>query len=161
MKQLLVFVLYWSLLSIAKPAPSSIEYDLANPRVGEVKTRVDALPHWLQAALARTFKQKKLYLGNPNDPLAEELLIEGQREYPARRLLFAFESSSYYTVYVEYGLPTVHASVLVFDKPGPKRTSGHLVWGAADLRRPFARDRTALLDRIKRATLFERPGLIW
>jgi hypothetical protein len=100
-------------------------------------------------------------MGNPGDPLAEELLIEGQQEYPARRLVFAFESSSYYTVYVEYGLPNVHASVLVFDKPGPKHTSGHLVWGAADLRRPFARDRTNLIDRIKKAALFERPGLIW
>lgn len=144
---------------VVSAAPPAIMRDLARPAIRGLTTRVENLPPSLRSALAHTFAQKKLYLGNPNQPLGGELAVAGKPDFPERRLVFAFESPNYYAVYVEYGPPAVHASILVFDKS--KRKSPRLVWGAVDLHRPFAATRDEILRRIARGTLREEPGIIW
>jgi len=118
-------------------------------------TRVKDLPSRLQTALAKTFVQDKLYLGNPNQPIGAELLVKGDRQYPERRLIFAFETAKYHIVYVEYGPPAVHASILVFDK------AMRFVWGGVDLRMPpFAASPNQLAKMIRSGKL--RDGrFIW
>lgn len=139
--------------------PPEVLRDLADPRAGKMITRVQSLPRAVQSALVRIFVQKQLYLGNPDQPLGAELSLPGQADFPGRRLIFAFESPNYYVVYFETGPPAVHASVLVLNKPG--RKSSRLVWGAADLHRPFAKDRADLLRRIASGRLFEHARMIW
>lgn len=139
--------------------PPEVVRDLTDPRAGKMITRVQNLPRPVQSALARIFVQKQLYLGNPDQPLGVELSLPGQPDFPGRRLIFALESPNYYVVYFESGPPAIHASILVFDRPG--RKSSRLVWGAVDLRRPFAKDRADLLRRIVRGRLFEHARMIW
>jgi hypothetical protein len=152
-------VLCLSLHAARATAPPEVLRDITHPQVGKMITRVQSLPLPVQSSLARIFVQKKLYLGNPDQPLGVELSLPGQPDFPGRRLIFAFESPNYYVVYFESGPPAVHASVLVLNRPG--RKSSRLVWGAADLRRPFAKDRTDLLRRIVSGRLFEHARMIW
>jgi hypothetical protein len=154
-----ILALCLSLHAARASAPPEVVRDLTDPRVGEMITRVQSLPRPVQSALARIFVQKQLYLGNPDQPLGVELSLPGQPDFPGRRLIFAFESPNYYVVYFETGPPAVHASVLVLDRPG--RKSPRLVWGAADLHKPFARNRTELLRRLKSGRLFEHAKMIW
>jgi hypothetical protein len=139
--------------------PPEVMRDLAGPQVEKLITQVQNLPLPVQSALARIFHQSKLYLGNPNQPLGVELSLPGQADFPARRLIFAFESLKYYVIYFEVGPPAIHASVLVLNKRG--RKSPRLVWGAADLHRPFAEDRSGLVRRIASGKLFEHRTMIW
>lgn len=139
--------------------PPEVMRDLSDRQVGKLITQVQSLPLPIQSALAKIFRQKKLYLGNPNQPLGVELSLPGQTDFPARRLIFAFESPNYYVVYFETGPPAIHASVLVVNKL--ERKSPRLVWGAADLHTPFAKDRSGLVRRIASGKLFERHRMIW
>jgi hypothetical protein len=139
--------------------PPEVMRDLAGPQADKLVTQVQNLPLPVQLALARTFRQSKLYLGNPSQPLGVELSLPSQADFPARRLIFGFESPKYYVIYYEVGPPAIHASVLVLNKRD--RKSLRLVWGAADLHRPFAQDRSGLVRRIASGKLFEHRRMIW
>jgi hypothetical protein len=151
--------LYLSLHAASATVPPEVMRDLTDPRAGKMLTRVQSLPPPVQSALARIFVQKQLYLGNPDQPLGVELSLPGQPDFPGRRLIFAFESPNYYVVYFESGPPAIHASILVLNRSRQK--SPRLVWGAADLHRPFAKDRPDLLRRIVSGRIFEHAGMIW
>jgi hypothetical protein len=155
-----MFALCWILnVAVFASPPKAIVSDLARPSIGRRMTHVEELPTSLKSALARTFVQTTLYLGNPNQPLGEELSIGGKPHFPDRRLIFVFETSKFYVVYVEYGPPAVHASALVFDKT--KAESLRFVWGGVDLRMPpFAASPGELAKRILAGKL--RDGrFIW
>lgn len=158
-KLIATLTLFLSLQAATATAPPEVVRDLSDRQTGKMITRVQGLPLPVQSALARIFVQKQLYLGNPNQPLGAELSLPGQRDFPGRRLIFAFESRNYYVVYFETGPPAVHATVLVLTRPG--RKPSRLVWGAADLRRPFAKDRADLLRRIVSGRVFEHGRMIW
>jgi hypothetical protein len=157
MKQLVwigVGCLFFSVVGSASP-PKALMSDLTTTPLDRAITRVKDLPPRLQTALAKTFIQDKLYLGNPKEPIGGELLVSGDRQYPERRLIFAFETLRYYIVYVEYGPPAVHASVLVFDK------TIRFVWGGVDLRMPpFAASPKEVAKMIK-LRKFREGRFIW
>jgi hypothetical protein len=120
---------------------------------------VKKLPVPLKLALAQTFVQRRLDLGDPSQPIGNEILIAGDPQYPLRRLLFAFETQRYYVAYVEYGPPAVHASALVFEKT--KAQPSRLVWGGVDLRMPpFAASPNELAKQILAGKLRE-GRFIW
>src|SRR5205814_10233806 len=119
--------------ALAAP-PKALAPALARGLFGRTITSVRELPSSLKSTLAKTFVQKILYLGDPSQPIADELSIPGKPQYPDRRLIFAFETSKYYIVYIEYAPPAVHASALVFNKT--KSESPQFVWGGVDLRMP-------------------------
>lgn len=162
MKQLVwIFVICWILEHSASASPpKAVMSDLAGVPFGRTMTSVSELPRRLKSALARTFLQKTLYLGNPDEPIGAEVITAGMPQNPDRRLIFAFETSAHYIVYVEYGPPAVHASALVFEKA--KAGSLPFVWGGVDLRMPpFAKTPLELAKRIRGGKLRDERVFIW
>jgi hypothetical protein len=149
----------WNVAALARP-PKALVSDLARGSFGRTITSVRQLPSPLKSALGKTFVQKTLYLGDPNQPIADELSIAGKPQYPDRRLIFAFETPNHYIVYIEYAPPAVHASALVFDKT--KAESPQFVWGGVDLRMPpFATTPRGVAKLILTGKLRDERGFIW
>ncbi|HKP03479.1 MAG TPA: hypothetical protein VJU77_08985 [Chthoniobacterales bacterium] len=149
--------LIWNVAAWASP-PKNLLIDLNDKSYGKEVVSVQKLPNHLKSALARTFVQDRLDLGNPTEPIGEELSVAGQPRYPDRRLIFAFETAHYYIVYLEYRPPAVHASILVYAKVNGKIP---LVWAAVDLRMPpFAKNRKELATLVKAGKLRE-GRFIW
>lgn len=161
MKQLVWVCVVCSILQatgLASP-PKGLVSELTGAQLGRGVTSVKKLPVPLKLALAQTFVQRRLDLGDPSQPIGNEILIAGDPQYPQRRLLFAFETQRYYVAYVEYGPPAVHASALVFEKT--KAQPSRLVWGGVDLRMPpFAASPNELAKQILAGKLRE-GRFIW
>jgi hypothetical protein len=161
MKQLIWVWVVCSILQVTGLAspPRGLVSELAGAHLGRRMTSVKELPVQLKLALAKTFVQRRLYLGDPSQPIGAEILTAGAPQYPERRLIFAFETPKYYVVYIEYGPPAVHASALVFEKT--KAESLRLVWGGVDLRMPpFAASPNELAKQILAGKLRE-GRFIW
>src|SRR5437868_5203612 len=112
--------------------PPQVRQELVHLQVVRSLPSVQALPTPLKKSLAKTFHQKSLQLGNPSDLIGGAVTYTGDpaRNAPYRRLVFAFETPSFYVVYYQHGDPENAQSALVFTKQDhPPR----LAWGGADL----------------------------
>lgn len=161
MNRLVCTFVFWAVLDVVGWAapPKTFVLDLAEVSLNRGMISVAELPPKLKVALAKTFGQRTLYLGNPDEPLGDEILVVGSPQHPDRRLIFAFQTPKYYVVYVEYRPPAVHASVLVFGKTSAKALP--LVWGGVDLRMPpFAKSPRELAKLIRTGKLRE-GRFIW
>jgi hypothetical protein len=161
MKRLVCTFVVWAVLDVVGLAspPKAIVSDLAEVSLNQGITSVPELPPKLKGALAKTFGQRTLYLGNPNEPLGDEILVAGRPHYPDRRLIFAFQTPKYYVVYVEYRPPAVHASALVFGKT--KAESLPFVWGGVDMRMPPFAKSPGKLAKLIRAGKLREGRFIW
>jgi hypothetical protein len=161
MKRLVCTFVVWAALDVVGLAypPKAFVSDLAEVSLNRGVTSVPELPPKLKLALAKTFGQRTLYLGNPNEPLGAEIVFAGSPQHPDRRLIFAFETPKYYVVYVEYRPPAVHASALVFGKT--KAGSLPLVWGGVDLRMPPFAKSPGELAKVIRAGKLREGRSIW
>lgn len=155
---ILVLSGFVALTAEASP-PRAVGDSLIKNPVDSVVRRVEQIPASLKTALARTFAQQVLYLGNPDQPLGEELSVPDRKESADRRLLFAFRSSGYYVVYVEYSPPAVHGAVMIYDTRTKRLPQ--FVWGAVDLNETYARSPRELIRRIMDRKLIEPPKVIW
>jgi hypothetical protein len=161
MKRLACIFFLWgfqNLVAMAAP-PKGLISDLVGLAPNRGITSVGQLPPDLKLALAKTFDQKTLYLGDPNEPIGEEIIVGGRRQYPDRRMIFAFQTPKYYVVYVEYRPPAVHASALVFERKNP--ASLRLVWGGVDLRMPPFAKSPGELARLIVAGKLREGQFIW
>jgi hypothetical protein len=144
--------------ALASP-PSQLRQELAQLHGARSITSVAALPSALKASLAKTFQQKSLQLGNPSGLIGGSVTYTGDpaRNAPYRRLVFAFETPSFYIVYYEHGDPENAQSALAFTKRDhpPK-----LAWGGADLN-PRARSPHAVATRILEGKLWDDKPYIW
>ena len=126
--------------------------------------KVDALPKSLRHSLSRAFRDPHhLDLASAGEPVREsEVLIVGDRESeadarrPYRRLIFAFETRSFYVVYYEHRVP-VAGLALVFNKAGQHQ----LIWGGIDFDEPWAKSPQALSQRILNNRLDDRSHPYW
>jgi hypothetical protein len=126
---LLLSILLWA--EIAPAAPSAdILRELSSVRPQKVFRTSQSMPEALREALRTTFKQERLSLANPGEPLREnELVIGGQKTIPpSRRLILGFETARFFFVYYQAGGYENAAKVLAFSKQ-PKNLS--LAWGGA------------------------------
>src|SRR5690348_15710543 len=98
--------------------PPSVHQKLTHLQVLRTMRTVAAIPVPLKASLAETFHQKSLQLGNPSDLIGGSVTYTGDpaRNAPCRRLLFAFETPTFYVVYYQHGDPENAQSALVFTK---------------------------------------------
>lgn len=128
--------------------PPSVQQDLTNLGLVETVTDVARLPRNVRAALARTFHQKSLRLGNPSDRISGAVTYPGDPDAnaPYRRLIFAFRTHGFFYVYYEKGDPELSAACLAF--PGLSLNSVKLIWGGADLNRGFAKNPQQLATRV-------------
>jgi hypothetical protein len=140
--------------------PTQLRQELAQvTRRAQVVTSVAALPAPLKASLAKTFQQKSLELGNPSDLIGGAVTYTGDpaRDAPYRRLLFAFETTSFYVVYYQHGDPENAQSALVFTK---RSHPSKLAWGGADLKNP-AKSPQELAQRILKGKVWDDEAYIW
>ena len=139
--------------------PPHVREELAKLHVVRSVSSVGALPAPLRTSLAKTFHQKSLELGNPSDLIGGAVTYTGDpaRNAPYRRLIFAFETPSFYVVYYQHGDPENAQSALVFTKQGhpPK-----LAWGGADLN-AAARSPHELATRILKGKVWDDKPYIW
>jgi hypothetical protein len=140
--------------------PAQLRQELAQvTRRAQIVTSVAALPAPLKASLAKTFHQKSLQLGNPSDLIGGSVTYTGDpaRNAPYRRLVFAFETPSFYVVYYEHGDPENSQSALAFTKSHhpPK-----FAWGGADLK-SRARSPREIATRILKGKVWDDKPYIW
>jgi hypothetical protein len=145
---------------IAGPPPAALA-ELKLLKLSKLMVRVDQIPSPLREVLAKTFHQKVLKLGNPQDLIGGAVTYTGDpaRFAPYRRLIFAFETQRYAFVYYESGDPELSASCLIFDITNSQHP--RFIWGGADLHRPFARNPLELRERIARGKLWDDKPYIW
>jgi hypothetical protein len=139
--------------------PPQVRQELAHLQIVRSLPNVGALPLRLQTSLAKTFHQKSLQLGNPSDLIGGAVTYTGDpaRNAPYRRLVFAFETPSFYVVYYQHGDPENAQSALVFTK---RDRPPRLAWGGADLKAP-ARSPTELAERILKGKVWDDKPYIW
>jgi hypothetical protein len=139
--------------------PPQVREELANLRVVRTLSRVPALPAPLKTSLAKIFHQKSLELGNPSDLIGGSVTYTGDpaRNAPYRRLLFAFETPSFFVVYYQHGDPENAYSALVFTK---QDHSPKLAWGGADLN-AAAQSPQELATRILKGKVWDDKPYIW
>ena len=165
MTRLFLIGLTWFALSTRAPAglsSNSIRERLKQAVVQHTWHSVSTMPAPLRAALASTFHQPRLELANPGERWAGNVAVinEGEKLPAGRRLLFAFETSDLYVVYVEYSPPAVHTAVLIFDKSSRSRPA--FVWGGTDLQlKPPARGAKDLIRMIGGNRFEEEAGTVW
>lgn len=147
-------------IATAAPPPDVMK-ELTSGNLRMIGRRVDDIGPELRAALAKTFHQRRLELGNPNAAIGGAVTYTGDpaRSAPYRRLIFAFKTLNYAFVYYESGDPELSASCLVFD--AQVQNEPRLVWGGADLKRPFARNPSELRIRIRNGKLFDDHPYVW
>ena len=139
--------------------PPSVRQELTHLQVLRRISTVAAMPAPLKASLAKTFHQKSLQLGNPSDLIGGAVTYTGDpaRNAPYRRLLFAFETPSFYVVYYQHGDPENAQSALVFTK---RNHPPKLAWGGADLKNP-AKSPQELAQRILKGKVWDDEAYIW
>ncbi len=110
--------------------------------------------------MAKLFKEPSLELAEPGVVLSDTFEIEknGKRP-PDKRLIFAFETSSFYVVYVEYGPPAVHCAILVFERG--RVPSPNFVWGGTDLQPARQTSPSRLVNLLSKGSFTYEPGVIW
>jgi len=139
--------------------PQSVRQELTHLQVLRTISTVAAMPAPLKASLTKTFHQKSLQLGNPSDLIGGAVTYTGDpaRNAPYRRLIFAFETPSFYVVYYQHGDPENAQSALVLTKQDhPPR----LAWGGADLN-AAARSPHELATRILKGKVWDDRPYIW
>jgi len=143
----------------APPAPALTE--LNSSKLTKFMVRTDQLPSPLRRALAKTFHQNDLKLGNPGELVGGSVTYTGDpaRSAPYRRLIFAFETQRYAYVYYQKGDPENGAACLIFDITDARRP--RFVWGGADLETHFARNPSELRNRIQHGKLWDDHPYIW
>lgn len=147
------------MITLAK-TPDPIRSDLGGFHVLRTFHHSTEMPTRLQNALAKLFKEPKLFLSEPGQPLQDELFIQGvSRKLPRRRFVFGFETNNYYYVYLERGAPAVCAYLIAFAKTTDRRPE--FVWAGADLNIPFARDAEQLRRRVSRNQLLDHDPAVW
>jgi hypothetical protein len=159
------YLLLFSLASIeatqalALP-PRQVREELANLKVMHTLPGVGTFPAALKTSLAKTFHQRLLELGNPSDLIGGAVTYTGDpaRSAPYRRLVFAFETPSFYVVYYKKGDPENAHAALVFTKPNH---APRLVWGGGDLNTAAARSPHELATRILKGKLWDDKPYIW
>jgi hypothetical protein len=158
---ILVFAvaLFASDAALATPR-AGVTQDISELRIVRALPTVSTMPPHLRRALAHAFEMPRLELANPGTRYKEmaSFYYSGDPEagLPERRLVLAFETPHYYFVYYEAGHPW-HAGALAFSK-SPRV---QLVWGGADLHRPYASSPRQLRMRILRHRLLDDRKYIW
>src|SRR5438132_404721 len=139
--------------------PPPVRQELAHLQVLRTMSALGAMPAPLKASLTKTFHQKSLQLGNPSDLIGGAVTYTGDlaRNAPYRRLLFAFETPSFYVVYYQHGDPENAQSALVFKK---RNHPPKLAWGGADLKNPV-KSPQELAQRILKAKVWDDEAYIW
>jgi hypothetical protein len=139
--------------------PPSVRQELTHLQLLRTISTVAAMPAPLRASLAKTFHQKSLQLGNPSDLIGGAVTYTGDaaRNAPYRRLLFAFETPSFYVVYYQHGDPENAQSALVFTK---RNHPPKFAWGGADLKNA-AKSPHELAQRILKGKVWDDAAYIW
>ena len=139
--------------------PPQVRQELVQLQLVRRLPSVRSLPVPLKSSLAKTFHQKSLELGNPSDLIGGAVTYTGDpaRLAPYRRLVFAFETPSFYIVCYEHGDPENAQSALVFSK---RDNPPKLVWGGADLKKP-ARSPQELAKRILNGKVWDDQAYLW
>jgi hypothetical protein len=163
MKATTVLLLSYALAcsgALALP-PSPVLADLNSLKVKKFIVRTDQISAPLRGALAKTFHQKALQLGNPKDLIGGAVTYTGdpERLAPYRRLIFVFETQRYAYIYYEKGDPELSAICLIYDISVPDHPQ--FVWGGGDLHRPFARNPSDVRERVVRRKLWDDKPYIW
>jgi hypothetical protein len=153
-----IIVLIVAAKASALPSPE-VRQELEHLQVMRSLPSVGTLPAPLKTSLAKTFRQKSLQLGNPSDLIGGAVTYTGDpaRFAPYRRLIFAFETSSFYVVYYQHGDPENAQSALVFTK---RHHPPRLAWGGADLKNP-AKSPQELAKRILKGKVWDDKPYIW
>ena len=160
----ILHVVFAAVLLVAPAAlaipPRDVAQDISELRIVRPFPTVSAMPQQLRRALARAFQTPQLELADPGARYKEmaRIYFPGDPEagLPERRLLFAFETPHFYFVYYEAGHPW-HAAALAFSKSPRVK----FVWGAADLKRPYAMSPAKLRARILHHKLLDGEKFIW
>lgn len=145
----------------AATVPKDIIASLSRDSVLRTWRIVAALPLGLKHSLEALFKESSLEIADPNTALSDTFEIEGnEKPPPDKRLIFAFETSSFYVVYVEYGPPAVHYAVLIFRRD--RLSSPKFVWGGTDLRpvQPVTSP-SKLINSLSKGRFTYERGVIW
>jgi hypothetical protein len=151
-----------ALIAAAKASalpPPEVRQELTQLHVVRNLPSVQTLPATLKTSLTKTFHQKSLQLGNPSDLIGGAVTYTGDpaRFAPYRRLVFAFETPSFYVVYYQHGDPENAQSALVFTK---RDRPPRLAWGGADLKNP-AKSPQELAKRILKGKVWDDKPYIW
>jgi hypothetical protein len=150
----------YSAVVAAPPPPIQRQFQAAEVRATIYS--VDRLSISLKRALAKVFEQRTLSLASPGERWSGDtpIINKGETFPPDRRMIFAFEIGNLAVVYLEYGPPAVHTSVLVFEKARGRSPS--FIWGGGDARiRHHARTPKELIERALANELDDRPDNMW
>ena len=164
MKTIRLFFVFLSLLECSNlfgALPQEPLLELKSGKIKRTMTKVEDIPAPLRTALAKTFQQNSLELGNPHDRIGGSVTYTGDpsRRAASRRLIFAFETKQYAFVYYESGDPENSAACLVFSVSNPQ--SPRFVWGGADMKKPFAKSPAQLRAKILHGKLPDNFPFIW
>jgi hypothetical protein len=147
----------------AAKAPAKVVDDLSRARATDVATRVAQLPKPLRTALAKSFRQRALFIADAGQPfqVTDFIIIRpGQKELPFRRLIFAFRADRHFLVYYQMGGYGQSLSALVFS--APIRGRCEFIWGGVELdyEKP-AKTPADLIRRIVRHKLMDHLPFYW
>ena len=158
-----------ALLLIAMPPPAvatprqDIRAELRQIKDARPVYDVRGMPKALQRSLVRIYRDRHLDLASTGEPVREfHGLIVGDPESgadsrrPTRRLIFAFETSSFWVVYYERRAPVAGAALVFAKSPQPE-----FLWGGVDFDQPWARSPRALAHRILQNRLNDEHDYLW